>query len=637
MSTDNGPCCYTCKSRDVTGACAKCRHATYCNAACADVGFTEHRHDLTCAHYAAISAPFGFPAHLAEGEELNGFRDFEADRGGFVANANGPPFPKERLAELLDIIWKSGLTDAQRAKWDKKAETRNSEPDRKVVLKSGRDAFDEERPKYVTPDFRYTYPNDTLLKQIWRNLIKAERTEYIKAAKSSSPPRASPTTASPTAVPPPLVDDDDIAFFAPRSNMNRARSPAAATAKTPSIKRRLSQTRARERLPNIYRSDDDSESSVSTVVMDRDVGDSDGDGDGEPPRKYSRNDADMMKVLNRDPTVPTELVQSLVHRLPTSTVLAVASQTRRYSALVYEAMFVRDFAPSKNTPPAQKAFIHAALASARNGETGAIDYERAYNAVVDNLATSMATALAVLARKKPYASYFYIRDQTSNELLYSGITADMLETQSFFVNVDGTNMAGFYESDGTTMKPMATVVAMLEALPWQKKNRCLHSLDRGGSRGLLAHFGIAPVNTLLLRKFERDSLLSPYVSFPGVSDSSAMGHDDTTLEDELLRFSFTALSDASTARLRDRLATFLRKVIWTERFIATELVVVDLDVDILIVDDLHVSDAIEKVQRLSLATGARLTVDAAPTMSMNELTRCTRQARRLYDLYYEVV
>lgn len=167
--------CFTCGSPHVTGMCATCRFATYCDAACAEHDVVEQRHDLACAYYAAlpVSDSLGYPAHLDSARKLNAFAKFTRARGTNVDGAEGPPLPDGRFDDLLDVMWDSALTAAQRAGWE-------------------RDAFDDAHIPIINKDFKHTYPNDTLMKQIWRNFTGDERAVYM------GPPTDSTSTASHT-------------------------------------------------------------------------------------------------------------------------------------------------------------------------------------------------------------------------------------------------------------------------------------------------------------------------------------------------------------------------------------------------------------------------------------------------------
>jgi hypothetical protein len=174
--------CYTCHSTEAMGVCVYCGVATYCDAQCAQVGWSDHGHAATCGSYsrlvsavtmASSSTPLGWPTYLESDEKRDGFDRFVRERSpalGIYDVIESPPVYKINL--LLENIWITLTEDMQR-KWARKAEERG--------YGAAIDAFTDERKSFIIKDIteERSYPNDTLLKQIWRNLIKSERQYFV--------------------------------------------------------------------------------------------------------------------------------------------------------------------------------------------------------------------------------------------------------------------------------------------------------------------------------------------------------------------------------------------------------------------------------------------------------------------------
>lgn len=181
--------CYTCHSKKARGVCGHCGVATYCNHECAKEGWVKHGHDATCGSYSrlvsavavASSAPLGWPAHLETDTERAGFDLFVRGRAASLGVPNpetAPPVANAQL--LLQYIWKT-LTDSMKNEWgNKAARARNDN-----VL----GFFNLERSSFINRDLaeRRFYTDDTLLKQIWRNLVTSERQTFIRMTGNATP------------------------------------------------------------------------------------------------------------------------------------------------------------------------------------------------------------------------------------------------------------------------------------------------------------------------------------------------------------------------------------------------------------------------------------------------------------------
>jgi hypothetical protein len=183
--------CYTCHSTEAMGVCAHCGVATYCDAQCAQVGWSDHGHSVTCASYsrlistvltASLSAPLSWPAHLESSEERDGFSRFARERSPALKMlAVETALPLYNIDLLLEHTWIT-LTENMQLKWTRKAKQRGHG--------TAIDAFTDERKPFMIKDImdKRSYPNDTLLKQIWRNLIKSERQYFIGGVQKRETP-----------------------------------------------------------------------------------------------------------------------------------------------------------------------------------------------------------------------------------------------------------------------------------------------------------------------------------------------------------------------------------------------------------------------------------------------------------------
>jgi hypothetical protein len=175
--------CYTCHSTEAMGVCAHCGVATYCDAQCAQAGWSDYGHAVTCASYsrlissvlvASLVAPLGWPAHLESNEERDGFARFVLERGPIFMIKNAEKVPSLYKVELLlDSTW-AMLTNDMQSKWARKAKQRGHG--------TAIDTFIDERKPFMIKDIEQniSYGNDTLLKQIWRNLLPSERQYFMR-------------------------------------------------------------------------------------------------------------------------------------------------------------------------------------------------------------------------------------------------------------------------------------------------------------------------------------------------------------------------------------------------------------------------------------------------------------------------
>lgn len=187
--------CYTCHSKNAKGLCGHCGVATYCNHDCAKEGWVKHGHAATCGSYSrlvsavvmASSAPLGWPAHLETDAERAGFDLFVRERGPSLGVPNPDAVPPMGKAQLLLMqIWKT-LTDSMKNEWGKKAARAQND--------NVTGFFNLERAPFINRDLaeRRFYPDDTLLKQIWRNLVKSERQTFIRMTGDATPVSAHDT------------------------------------------------------------------------------------------------------------------------------------------------------------------------------------------------------------------------------------------------------------------------------------------------------------------------------------------------------------------------------------------------------------------------------------------------------------
>ena len=336
--------CFACGSMNAKQTCSRCHTATYCNAKCASKGWRENGHNVTCRHYAALAntpAPdpvetvdfdhFGWPAHLENDEEISGYELFAKECADAVPNlrtAAKEPATKN-ADDLVALSWMA-LTADQQLDWTKKAQQRQ--------IGTAVFAFTTERLPFVIKDIedkRSVYPNDSLMKQIWRNLYKKARTYYeMRAARAGA----------------------EVKTTARKGKRGAAESLDAADDKRAKRQKTTASSQTRTVAPEIVQ---------------------------EVTGAFTRGD------------IPIEMAMAIVNNLPRESVLMTAGTNRFLHDTAWRILYKRDLESLVSQTPAGQREIASVFAMFKreHPEASDVDYAWIYEKLVASFATKMADAL----------------------------------------------------------------------------------------------------------------------------------------------------------------------------------------------------------------------------------------------------
>jgi hypothetical protein len=190
--------CDTCLVQPARFQCTGCSTALYCSPACQTVDYATHGHRFYCQHLGNTSAharvlrhvydwcvALGWPTHLADPDDIAGyalFRETVRQNPDLFARLETTRAYTSVVAEphLRQLVW-ACLTRSQQERWRaKRIATDDATNDRA--------AFDRERQPVLEHDIRDTATHsdpakDSLLRQVWRNLISEERGVYVDKAR----------------------------------------------------------------------------------------------------------------------------------------------------------------------------------------------------------------------------------------------------------------------------------------------------------------------------------------------------------------------------------------------------------------------------------------------------------------------
>lgn len=272
---------------------------------------------------------------------------------------------------------------------------------------------------------------------------------------------------------------------------------------------------------------------------------------------------EVIDVLNTE-TIPAELAMAIVNFLPHATIRALARTNKYHHAVVYKALFLRDFALAKDASAAESAFVVNVLRDADN------DYYKAYTATVGALAAAITDNLLARLTDDDVNEdrfCFFIRDCAANQLLFRGIiTRPAISFWGCIKDYYDLPMGQYKTTASPGMfgkfRPKKEVLELLakEPLPVRYAHVSHFEFDMSSSmyNEYFAPFYYQPTFTM------------EYTGAMGASDVLSLDRpiryrdEETTLESELLRHGFGYGGSAhppTEARLRECMWTFLSEII----------------------------------------------------------------------------
>lgn len=334
--------CFEC-GKPARGACAICRVATYCGEMCAAKALQRGRHRAACNAYVRMFSPpparapveatftaLGWPSFLDAEKDRTAFEQFVRARSPFLpppyaqsANAMEPVQRRGDIPLVLDLMW-ACLTPDQKLAWQVKANLSGTT--------DARAAFDGHTHGTVAADLLSVrskrYPNDTLMKQVWRNMEREVREFY--GATNEFPPL-------------------------PSSGPGRSRPPEKKKKEEKEEEERDEPPPKKRRMAP----------PVAPEVVDAVVA-------------YMQNDR-----------VPREVAMAIINNLPGRDVLAAGIASKNLMDIVHELLFLRDFVPHARYTAGGEALVRAARAEGKRRAAAAASdrvHTETYYAAVDMLA-----------------------------------------------------------------------------------------------------------------------------------------------------------------------------------------------------------------------------------------------------------